>query len=96
MPINILNPIPGTRLEDQPPLNADEILRAIAVFRLVLPDKTLRFAGGRERALGENESRGYAAGINAILAGNYLTTDGKALDREMRNLEEAGLVVDNI
>ncbi len=96
VPINILNPIPGTRLEDQPPLNADEILRAIAVFRLVLPDKTLRFAGGRERALGENESRGYAAGINAILAGNYLTTDGKALDREMRNLEEAGLVVDNI
>ncbi len=93
VPINILNPIPGTRLEHQAPLTVDEILRTIAVFRLVLPDKALRFAGGREKALGENEYKGYAAGINSILAGNYLTTDGKAFDRELRNLEIAGLVV---
>ncbi len=92
VPINILNPIPGTRLSNQPPLPVDEILRAIAVFRLVLPDKALRFAGGRERALGERESLGFRAGINALLAGNYLTTNGKPLDREMRNLKAAGLV----
>ncbi len=93
VPINILNPIPGTRLERQAPLTVDEILRTIAVFRLILPDKALRFAGGREKALGESEYRGFQAGINAILAGNYLTTDGKAFEKELGNLAKAGLLV---
>lgn len=86
IPINILNPIVGTRLEHQKPLSADEIMRTIAVFRLILPDKTLRFAGGRERALGADEYRGYSAGINAMLVGNYLTTPGKTVEREVLNL----------
>jgi len=90
VPLNILRPIPGTRLENQPPLPVDEILRTIAVFRLILPNKTLKFAGGREDALGDEEYKGYAAGINAMLAGNYLTTPGKNLDEELRRLEAAG------
>ncbi len=94
VPINILNPIPGTRLENQAPLSVDEILRSIAVFRIVLPDKALRFAGGREKAMGNYEINGFQAGINAILAGNYLTTDGKALERELKNLEAAGYTVE--
>ena len=93
IPINILNPIAGTRLENQQPLSVDEILRTISVFRLILPSKVLRFAGGREKALGSEEYRGYTAGINSMLAGNYLTTSGKAFEEEMFNLEIAGYVV---
>jgi len=93
IPINILNPIPGTRLENQRPLDTDEILRTIAVFRLILPDKMLKFAGGREKALGSDEYSGYAAGINSTLVGNYLTTSGKPFNQEIHNLEAAGFVV---
>ena len=92
IPINILNPIAGTRLENQMPLSTDEILRTISVFRLILPCKALRFAGGREQALGSEEYRGYTAGINSMLVGNYLTTTGKAFEKEMHNLEIAGYV----
>jgi len=93
VPINILNPIYGTRLAHQEFLSADEILRTIAVFRLILPDKVLKFAGGRERALGNKEYSGYAAGINSLIVGNYLTTPGKSVDQEIRNLKTAGYEV---
>lgn len=91
VPINILNPIPGTRLENQPSLSVEEILRTIAVFRLILQDKPLKFAGGREKALGQDEYSGYTAGINSMLVGNYLTTAGKTFEQEISNLEMAGL-----
>lgn len=90
VPFNILHPIPGTRLEHQQLLSVQEILRTIAVFRLVLRDKSLRFAGGRENAMGEEEYKGYAAGINSTLVGNYLTTPGKPLEKERKQLEAAG------
>lgn len=92
IPINILDPIPGTRLADQKPMPTDDILRTIAVFRLILQHKALRFAGGRTKALGQQEYRGYEAGINAMIAGNYLTTSGKPLTEEIQNLEQAGFV----
>lgn len=91
IPINILNPIPGTRLEKQQILSVEDIMRTIAVFRLILPNKPLRFAGGRESALGESEYAGYAAGINAMLVGNYLTTPGKPIEQEFACLKRAGL-----
>ncbi|MCP1109003.1 biotin synthase [Lachnospiraceae bacterium PF1-21] len=91
IPINILNPLPGTRLEKQAPLSVEEILRTIAVFRLILPDRNLRFAGGRERALKEDEYLGYTAGINAMIVGNYLTTPGKTFEQEKNNLARIGL-----
>ena len=94
IPINILNHIKGTRLENQPPLTTEEILRTIATFRIIMPNKVLRFAGGREKALGEDEYKGYAAGINSMLVGNYLTTDGKTFEEEMRNLKNCGKVVE--
>lgn len=93
VPINILNPIPGTRLESQQPPNVEEILRTIAVFRLILQDKPLKFAGGREKALGKDEYSGYAAGINSMLVGNYLTTAGKTFEQEISNLKMEGLVI---
>ena len=93
VPINILNPIPGTRLENQVLLTTDEILRTIAVFRLILQDKPLRFAGGRDKALGKDEYLGYSAGINAMIVGNYLTTPGKSFDDEIGNLLRAGFTL---
>ena len=93
VPINILNPIAGTRLENQALLGTDDILRTIAVFRLVLQDKSLRFAGGRDNAMGKDEYLGYDAGMNAMIVGNYLTTEGKSFEEEMRNLRKAGYII---
>lgn len=93
VPINILNPIAGIRLENQELLNTDELLRTIAVFRLVLPDKPLRFAGGRDKVLGQDEYLGYDAGMNAMIVGNYLTTEGKSFEAEMNNLRKAGYTI---
>jgi len=93
VPINILNPIPGTRLENQALLNNDDILRTIAVFRAVLQDKSLRFAGGRDKAMGKDEYLGYNAGMNAMIVGNYLTTEGKSFEEEMCNLRKAGYTI---
>ena len=91
VPINILNPIPGTKLENQKILPVEDLLRTIAVFRIILPSKRLRFAGGRENAFGEEEYRGLIAGINSMIVGNYLTTDGKIIEKEIRNIKKAGL-----
>ena len=95
VPINILNPISGTRLENQALLDTDDILRTIAVFRLILQDKPLRFAGGREGALGQSEYLGYDAGMNAMIVGNYLTTQGKPFEEEVNNLQKAGYTIHN-
>lgn len=93
IPINILNPIHGTRLENQKPLKPDEILRTIAVFRLIMPNKALKFAGGRQLALGGDEYSGYTAGMNSLLVGNYLTTTGKTVAQELHHLEAVGFSV---
>jgi adenosylmethionine-8-amino-7-oxononanoate aminotransferase len=93
VPLNILNPIPGTPLEKQPMLPVEEIIRTIAVFRLILPDKALRFAGGRQKAMGEAEYAGYEAGMNALLAGDFLTTFGKSVSSERDKLAEFGYLI---
>ena len=78
VPINLLDPRPGTPLEDTALLSPREALQAIALFRLVLPGAWLRLAGGRERVLGELQAMGLLAGANALIVGNYLTTTGRA------------------
>jgi len=93
VPINILNPIEGTRLEKQPLISVNEILRTIALFRLILPNKTLCFAGGRQNAMGDKEYAGYDAGINALMVGNFLTTNGKDLKIEIENLSALGYAI---
>ncbi|MDP6214434.1 MAG: biotin synthase BioB, partial [Acidimicrobiales bacterium] len=77
VPINFLNPRPGTPLQVRKPLSALEALRWIAVFRLGLPSVILRYAGGREITLGDLQSMGMTSGINALIVGNYLTTLGR-------------------
>ena len=90
VPLNILNPISGTRLERQEILSVDELLRTIAVFRIILQNKPLRFAGGRENAFGEEEYKGFIAGINSMIVGNYLTTSGKLFEKEVENVRKGG------
>ena len=93
VPINILDPIAGTRLENQELLSSDEIMRTIAVFRLIFQEKPLRFAGGRDKALKQDEYLGYDAGINSMIVGNYLTTQGKSFEEEIENLKKAGYTI---
>ncbi len=71
IPINILNPITGTALSGQERLRPLEILQAFAIFRLILPTKIIRYAGGRENSLGELVPLGFLSGVNGMLIGNY-------------------------
>jgi biotin synthase len=78
VPVNFLDPRPGTPLADRPLVAAMEAIRWIALFRLALPGVILRYAGGREVTLGDLQEMGMTAGINALITGNYLTTLGRS------------------
>ena len=78
VPVNFLNPRPGTPLADRPLVAPLDAIRWIALFRLALPDVILRYAGGREVTLGDLQELGMTAGINALIVGNYLTTLGRS------------------
>jgi biotin synthase len=88
VPVNFLNPRPGTPLEHRPLVEPLEALRWIAVFRLGLPEVILRYAGGREVTLRELQAMGMTAGINALIVGNYLTTLGRAPEEDLAMLED--------
>jgi biotin synthase len=88
VPLNFLNPRPGTPFGDLPVMDATEALRAIAVFRLVLPRTILRFAGGREITLGDLARDGMLGGINAVIVGNYLTTLGRPATEDLAMLQD--------
>jgi biotin synthase len=78
VPLNFLNPRPGTPFGGLPVMAAKDALRTIAAFRLALPRTILRYAGGRELTLGDLGTRdGLLGGINAVIVGNYLTTLGR-------------------
>jgi len=94
VPLNFLNPRPGTPFADLPVLDAKEALRTVAAFRLALPRTILRFAGGREITLGDLGSRdGLLGGINAIIVGNYLTTLGRPPQEDLALLEDLQMPV---
>jgi len=93
VPINLLDPRPGTPLSDATLLTAREALQAIALFRLVLPGTWLRLAGGRERVLGELQAMGLYAGANALIIGNYLTTIGREPAEDVALLESLGMPI---
>ena len=89
MPLNFLDPRPGTPFADLPVLAANDALRAIGAFRLALPSTILRFAGGREVTLGDLGTRdGLLGGVNAVIVGNYLTTLGRPPAQDLALLEE--------
>jgi biotin synthase len=88
VPINFLNPRPGTPLGDRPIVGAWEAVRWIALFRLALPSVILRYAGGREVTLRDLQAIGMTAGINALIVGNYLTTLGRSSAEDMEMLAD--------
>ena len=94
VPLNFLNPRPGTPLEEQPVVSGKDALRAIAAFRLAMPRTVLRYAGGREITLGDLGARqGLLGGINAVIVGNYLTTLGRSPDADLELLADLSMPV---
>lgn len=95
VPINFLNPIEGTPLENMgSEIDEEEILRTICVFRIALPKSLLRYAGGRTtRFSKEYQKLGIKAGINALLVGNYLTTTGSTPKQDAELISNLGLSV---
>lgn len=90
VPINLLDPRPGTPLAVRGLLHPMEIIKTIAVFRLILPKANLRLAGGRHLQLGSFQKLALSAGINGLVVGEYLTTAGSPLEEDYANLEAAG------
>jgi biotin synthase len=83
IPINFLNPIPGTPMGDRPLLRPLEALKCIAIFRFINPDKNILICGGREVTLGDYQSWALLAGANGIMIGNYLTTQGRNIKMDI-------------
>ncbi|MFQ6133749.1 MAG: biotin synthase BioB [Armatimonadota bacterium] len=91
VPLNVLNPIPGTPLEEVEPIAPLDIIRAIAMFRFVMPKAVIKLAGGRERNLRDMQALGVVAGANGLIVGNYLTTAGRAPEEDLRMIADLGL-----
>jgi biotin synthase len=94
VPLNFLNPRPGTPFGDQEVMSSADALRAIGAFRLAMPRTILRYAGGRELTLGDLGTReGLLGGINAVIVGNYLTTLGRDPKEDLALLEDLKLPI---
>ncbi len=93
VPLNFLNPRPGTPFAGRPVVDAWEAVRWIALFRLALPGVILRYGGGREVTLGELQAMGMTSGINALIVGNYLTTLGRSPAEDLRMLSDLRMPV---
>ncbi len=93
VPLNFLNPIPGTPLEAVPRLTPLQALAAVAVFRLLNPRAHLRTCGGREQILGRLAPLMYLAGASATMTGNYLTTEGRQPQDDRDDLAALGLTL---
>ncbi|MDP8970804.1 MAG: biotin synthase BioB [Actinomycetota bacterium] len=87
VPVNFLNPRPGTPLQPSRLLQPRVALHGVALFRLVIPFATLRYAGGREVVLGDLQAAGILGGANGMIVGNYLTTLGRSAADDIRMLE---------
>ncbi|HEX5219251.1 MAG TPA: biotin synthase BioB [Verrucomicrobiae bacterium] len=91
VPINILNPIPGTPFEHKPRLPVMEILKTIACFRFILPRQEIMIAGGRTMNLRDAQSMIFMAGASALMVGNYLTTLNQPVEKDLQMIKDLGL-----
>ena len=91
VPVNILNPIPGTPFEKNTPLPVMEILKTIACFRFILPRQEIMIAGGRTVNLRDAQSMVFMAGASALMVGNYLTTLNQTVEKDLQMLKDLGL-----
>ena len=94
VPVNILNPIPGTPFEKNDPLPVLEILNTIACFRFILPRQEIMIAGGRTVNLRDAQSLIFMAGASAMMVGNYLTTLNQPVEKDLQMLKDLGLSPD--
>lgn len=94
IPMNILNPRPGTPLQDQPKPDPQEILKTVAVFRFIHPRANIKLAGGREVNLTpEEQEQALRGGANGLIVGGYLTTSGNPVEEDLKMLRQAGYEV---
>jgi hypothetical protein len=91
VPVNILNPIPGTPFAKNEPLPVMEILKTIACFRFILPRQEIMIAGGRTVNLRDAQSMIFMAGASALMVGNYLTTLNQPVEKDLQMLKDLGL-----
>jgi biotin synthase-like enzyme len=89
IPVNILNPISGTPLESEQPLDIDEILKTFAVFKLLNPKSRIRFAGGR-MIIGAVQETALRCGVSAAIVGDMLTTVGSRVRDDFEMFERLG------
>lgn len=90
VPVNILNPIPGTPLETTPLISEEDVVRTAALFRFILPRQSIRFAGGRMRLSHESMLRMMRGGVNGVLMGDMLTTVSNQIADDKMLFKEAG------
>ena len=90
VPLNLLAPIPGTPLANQPLLSENDVLRTVALFRLAMPEAYLRFAGGRARLSDACLEAAMRLGVNAAIEGDMLTTLGNAVAQDRAFIRRAG------
>jgi len=88
VPVNILNPRKGTPLENIEALSPIEILKTIAVFRLVLPTSIIKVAGGREYGLRDFQAMAFSGGANGMIIGGYLTTKGRSVKEDLQMVKD--------
>jgi biotin synthase len=93
VPINLLNPRPGTKFGDRELMDPWEVVKWIAIFRLILPEALFRLCGGRVENLGELQATAVKAGLNGVMMGNFLTTLGNTPGEDRAMFEELGLNV---
>lgn len=91
IPVNFLNPIPGTPMEGRPLLSPMEALKCIALFRFINPEKDITICGGREATLRDYQSWIPVAGANGLMIGNYLTTEGRDSRMDIDMIKEMGI-----
>ena len=91
VPVNVLNPIPGTPLEKQPPLSYNEIRRTVAIFRFLLPKAAIRLAGGRG-LMPDKGKACFLSGANAAISGDMLTTSGITIETDLQMITECGYI----
>jgi biotin synthase len=82
--LNILVPIEGTPLESAAPLSPVEIIRTIAIFRIILKDQVIKVVAGREKMLKDFQGLAFMAGANGMFTGGYLTINGREVEEDQK------------
>ncbi|MEW6009447.1 MAG: biotin synthase BioB [Candidatus Omnitrophota bacterium] len=93
IPINLLNPLKGTPLENKKKISYEEAFKMIAIFRFIHPQKEIKICGGRQAVLKDKQSKIFFAGADSIILGDYLTTEGSAPTDDIAMIKRLGLEV---